>query len=65
MGPSVQIAVDQQWVGAFRGIDHSAGNLLIERRNKISKWPECKTRPPNLENLDEMGLVPIPVNARA
>ena len=64
IGSSVQIAVGQQWVGAFRVFDHSAGNLLIERGNKIPKWPKCKTRLVNLENRDEMGRIPTPVNAR-
>ena len=35
IGSSAQLAVDCQWVGAFRAIAHSAGNLLVERGNKI------------------------------
>ena len=48
IGPSVQIAADQQWGGAFRFIAHSAGNFPIERGNKILKWPKCKTRLVNI-----------------
>ena len=53
-----------QRVGTFRAVDHSGGNLLIERRNKILKWPKCKTRLANLENRDAMGRIPVPANAR-
>ena len=64
IGSSVQIAVVRQWIGAFRVIAHSDGNMLIGRGNKISKWPKCKTRLVNLENHDEMDRIPIPVDAR-
>ena len=64
IGSSVQIAVDKKWTGAFRVVAHSAGNLLIERGDKILKWPKCKTRMANLENRDEMGQIQIPANAK-
>ena len=64
IGPSVQIAVDSQWMVTIRAISHSAGNLLIGGGNEISKWRKCKARLSNLENRDEMGRVPVPANAR-
>ena len=60
IGSSVQIAIDKQWIGTFRVIAHSAGNLLIERGNKILKWPRCKTRLVNLENNDQMDNIHLP-----
>ena len=62
VGSSVQIAAGKQWVGTCRVIAHSAGNILIERGNKILKCPKCKTRMVDLENHDGMAMVSIPVN---
>ena len=59
IGASVQIAVDKQWIGTFRVIAHSAGNLLVERGNKILKWPRCRTRLVNQEDKDPMDTVPM------
>ena len=64
IGASVQLAVDSQWVGTFRVIAHSAGNLLVERGNKILKWPKCKTRLVNLENNDAMDEIHIPAEGK-
>ena len=64
IGSSVQLAVDSQWVGTFRVIAHSAGNLLVGRNNKIAKWPKCKTRLANLEDNDEMDQIHIPAEGR-
>merc|ERR1712112_594921 len=60
IGSSVQIAVDKDWIGTFRVIAHSAGNLLIERGNKILKWPRCRTRLVNQECNDAMDTIPMP-----
>ena len=65
IGSSVQIAVDKKWTGTFRVIAHSAGNILVERGNKILKWPKCKSRLVNQENHDEMDNIPISLNAKA
>ena len=64
IGASVQLAVDKQWVGTFRVIAHSAGNLLVGRGNKILKWPKCKTRMVHLEHNDDMDRIHIPVDGR-
>ena len=64
IGSSVQIAVDKDWIGTFRVIAHSAGNLLVERGNKILKWPRCRTRLANQECDDVMDNIPMPRTQR-
>ena len=60
IGASVQIAIDKQWIGTFRVIAHSAGNMLVKRGNKIHKWPRRRTRLVNQEDNDPMDKVPLP-----
>ena len=43
-GSSVQIAIKQSWVGTYRVVSVLDSNLVLERANKISKWPKNKTR---------------------
>ena len=43
-GFSVQIAMNQSWVGTYRVVSVLDSNLVLERRSKIPKWPKCKTR---------------------
>ena len=64
IGSSVQIAVGKDWIGTFRVIAHSAGNLLVERGNKILKWPRCRTRLMNQECNDSMDNIPMPQASR-
>ena len=64
IGSSVQIAVGKDWIGTFRVIAHSAGNLLVERGNKILKWPRCRTRLVNQEHDDAMDSIPMPRTKR-
>ena len=44
VGSSVQIALRGEWVGNFRALGHSPSNLIVERGEKVTKWPKYKTR---------------------
>ena len=43
-GVAVQIAIKQTWVGTYRVVSVLGSNLILDRANKLFKWPKNKTR---------------------
>ena len=43
-GASVQIAMNQSWVGTYRVVAVMDSNLVLGRATRLFKWPKCKTR---------------------
>ena len=43
-GAAVQIATKQSWIGTYRVVSVLGSSLVLERANRIFKWPKCKTR---------------------
>ena len=57
VGASVRIALRGEWVGTFRALGRSTSNLILERGQKVLKWPKYKTRLVMAQPEEQLGNV--------
>ena len=60
VGSSVQIALRGERVGTFRVLGRSSSNLIVERGQKVMKWPKYKTRLILAQREDKLEQAPDP-----
>ena len=59
-GSSVQIAMNQSWIGTYRVVSVLDRNLILDRASRLFKWPKCKTRTIRDVGTGRFGATVIP-----
>ena len=60
IGQTVQLAIGKAWVGSWRVVAVTTGNIIVEKGMKLVKWPKCKARIIHDDTLEPFDSVLIP-----
>ena len=57
---SVQISMNHSRTGTYRAVAVMDSNLILERTDRLYKWPKCKTRTIHDMETERFGATVIP-----